>query len=105
MHEHTIVSVLIFVTRLTTIKSKFAFSNKYYKELLSLISDVLPNNHKMLKDMYQSLKYGKSRFVEVVNEDGEKVTTKVTHKQLRCMPLMSRMKQLFLSKKTARHMR
>jgi hypothetical protein len=56
LHEHTIVSVLAFVTRLTTIKSKFTFSNKYYNELLSLISDVLPNNHKMLKDMsYTSL--------------------------------------------------
>jgi hypothetical protein len=52
-HEHKTVSVLSFVTRLMTIKSKFAFSNKCYKELLSLISDALPNNHKMLKDMYQ----------------------------------------------------
>jgi hypothetical protein len=54
LHEHTIVTVLAFVTHLTVIKSKFAFSNKYYKELLSLTNDVLPNNHKMPKDMYQS---------------------------------------------------
>jgi hypothetical protein len=109
------------VAHLTTIKSKFAFSNKCYKELLSLISDVLPNNHKMPKDIYQSkkllsalgieyekidackdncilfykehkgeikcLKCGKLRFVEVVNEDdGEKVTMNVAHKQLRYMP-------------------
>jgi hypothetical protein len=52
LHEHTTVSILPFVTHLTTIKSKFAFSNKCYKELLSLISVVLPSNHKMLKDMY-----------------------------------------------------
>jgi hypothetical protein len=45
LHEHTIVSVLTFITHLTAIKSKFAFSNKYYKELLSLISDILPSNH------------------------------------------------------------
>jgi hypothetical protein len=56
LHEHTTVSVLTFVTHLTTIKSKFAFSNKYYKVLLSLISNVLPNNHKMPRDMYQSKK-------------------------------------------------
>jgi hypothetical protein len=139
LHEHTTVSVLAFMTHLTSIKSKFAFSDKCYKELLSLFSDVLPSNHKMLKDMYQSkkllsalgmeyekidacedncmlfykehkgetkcLKCGKSRFVEVVNEDGEKVTTKVAHKQLRYMPLMPQMKQLLISKKTARHMR
>jgi hypothetical protein len=126
LHEHTIVSILAFVTRITSIKSKFTFSNKCYKELLSLFSDVLPSNHKMLKDMYQSkkllsalgmeyekidvckdnymifykehknetkcLKCGKSRFVEVVNEDGEKVTTKTAHKQLCYMPLMPRMK-------------
>jgi hypothetical protein len=51
------------------------------------------------------LKCGKSMFVEVVNEDGEKVTMKVAHKQLRYMPLTPRMKRLFLSNKTARHMR
>jgi hypothetical protein len=53
LHEHTIVSILAFVTRITSIKSKFAFSNKCYKELLRLFSKVLPSNHKMLKDMYQ----------------------------------------------------
>jgi hypothetical protein len=126
LHEHTIVSILAFVTRITSIKSKFTFSNKCYTELLSLFSDVLPSNHKMLKDMFQSkkllsalgmeyekidvckdnymifykehknetkcLKCGKSRFVEVVNEDGEKVTTKTAHMQLCYMPLMPRMK-------------
>jgi hypothetical protein len=139
LHEHMIVSVLTFVTCITSIKSKFAFSNKCYKELLSLISDVLSSNHKMPKDMYESkkllsafgmeyekidvckhncmifykehkdeikcLKYGKSRFVEVINEDGEKVMMKITHKQLCYMPLMPQMKWLFISKKTARHLR
>jgi hypothetical protein len=51
LHEYTIVSILIFVTCVISIKSKFAFSNNYYKELLSLISDALPSNHKMPKDM------------------------------------------------------
>jgi hypothetical protein len=50
------VSILAFMTRLTTIKSKFAFSNKCYKKLLSLFSDVLPSNHKMSKDIYRSKK-------------------------------------------------
>jgi hypothetical protein len=57
------------------------------------------------KDETKCLKCVKSRFIEVVNEDGEKVTTKVAHKQLRYMPLMPQMKCLFISKKTARHMR
>jgi hypothetical protein len=139
LHEHTTVSVLAFVTRITSIKSKFAFSNKCYKRLLRLFSNVLPSNHKMPKDMYQSkkiisvlgmeyekidvckdncmifykehknekkcLKCGKRRLVEVVNEDGETVTTKTAHKQLCYMPLMPRMKWLFISKKIARHMR
>jgi hypothetical protein len=56
LHEHTKVTVLVFVTRLMGIKSKFAFSKNCYKELLNLISDVLPENHKMPKDMYQSKK-------------------------------------------------
>jgi hypothetical protein len=33
-HEHMTVSVLAFVTRIMSIKSEFAFSNKCYKELL-----------------------------------------------------------------------
>jgi hypothetical protein len=53
LHEHMTVSILAFVTHLMVIKSNFTFSNKCYKKLLSLISDVLPNNHKMLKDMFQ----------------------------------------------------
>jgi hypothetical protein len=61
--------------------------------------------YKEHKDETKCLKCGKSRFVEVVNKDDEKVTTKVAHKQLHYMPLMPRMKWLFLSKKIARHMR
>jgi hypothetical protein len=61
--------------------------------------------YKEHKDKMKCLKCGKSRFIEVVNEDGEKVTMKVAHKQLLYMTLMHRMKWLFLSKKTARHMR
>jgi hypothetical protein len=53
LYEHTTVSVFAFVTHLMAIMSKFAFSNNCYKKLLNLTSDVLPNNHKMLKDMYQ----------------------------------------------------
>jgi hypothetical protein len=139
LHGHKTVSIHAFKTCLTTIRSKFAFSNKCYNELLSLISDVLPNNHKMSKEMYLSkkllstlgmeyekidvckdnymlfykerkdetkcLKCGKSRFVEVINEDGEKVTMKVAHKQLRYMPLTPWIKRLFLLKKISRHMR
>jgi hypothetical protein len=52
LHEHTKVTILVFVTQLMAIKSKFAFSNNYYKELMNLISDVLPENHKIPKDMY-----------------------------------------------------
>ena len=40
---------------------------------------------------------GKPRFVEVLNEDGDKVTTGVAHKQLRYMPLIPHIKWLFLS--------
>jgi hypothetical protein len=55
-HEHTTVSILAFITRITSNKSKFAFSNKCYRELLSMFSDVHHSNHNMPKDMYQSKK-------------------------------------------------
>jgi hypothetical protein len=126
LHEHIKVTVLAFMTRLMAIKSKFTLSHNCYNMILSLIGDILPANHKMPKDVYQSRKllsglgmdYKKidvcpnncmlfwkndidlkkcrkcqeSRFVEVVNEDGEKVTTEIAQKQLRYMPLMPRLK-------------
>jgi hypothetical protein len=45
------------------------------------------------------LKCGQSRFVEVINDEGDKVMTDVAHKQLRYLPLTARVKWLFLSKK------
>jgi hypothetical protein len=53
LHEHMIMFVLSFVTQLMAIKSKFVFSNNCYKELLKLISDALPANHKLPRDMHQ----------------------------------------------------
>jgi hypothetical protein len=44
------------------------------------------------------LKCGQSRFVEVVNDEGDKVMTDVAHKQLGYLPLTPRLKRLFLSK-------
>jgi superfamily I DNA/RNA helicase len=53
------------------------------------------------KNEMKCLKYSKSS----LNEDSEKVTTKVAQRQLCYMPLTHRMKRLFLSKKIVRHMR
>jgi hypothetical protein len=44
------------------------------------------------KDEKQCLKCGKPRYVEVVNVDGETVTTEVAHKQVRYMPITPRLK-------------
>jgi hypothetical protein len=48
---------------------------------------------------------GERRFVEVEHDDGLTVTTRIAHKQLCYMPLIPRLKCLFISKNTARHMR
>jgi hypothetical protein len=61
--------------------------------------------YKEYKNEMKCLKCGKSRFVDVINKDGEKVMTSVAHKQLCYMPLTPQMKWLFVSKKTTRHMR
>jgi hypothetical protein len=54
LHEHTDMSILAFVTRLMTIKSKYFFSNNCYNEILKLLGDVLPKPNKLSKDMYHS---------------------------------------------------
>jgi hypothetical protein len=43
--------------------------------------------YKEQKNETKCLKCGKSRFVEIINEDSEKGTMKVPHKQLHYMPL------------------
>jgi hypothetical protein len=49
--------------------------------------------------------YGRSRYVKVINEDGSSVTTKVVVKQLRHIPIMPRLKQLFVCEEMAQQMR
>jgi hypothetical protein len=51
------------------------------------------------------LECGQSRFIEIVTQDDEKVMIEVTHKQLRYFPITPRLKRLFISKRTMRHMR
>jgi hypothetical protein len=51
------------------------------------------------------LKCGKSWFGEVINADGEDVMMEIVYKQLHYMPLIPRLKQLFILKKAAMHMR
>jgi hypothetical protein len=58
--------------------------------------DVCPDNCMLFwkehKKENKCLKCGKMRYVEVVNDDGEMVTTEVAHKQLRYMPITPRLK-------------
>jgi hypothetical protein len=68
LHGHTDVTVLEVMTRLMSIKSKFAFSINCYKELMDLISEVLLMGHKMPKDMYQSKK-----LIECLDMEYEKI--------------------------------
>jgi hypothetical protein len=48
------------------------------------------------KEENKCLKCGKLRYVEVVNDDGEMVTTEVAHKQIHYMPIAPQLKQMFL---------
>lgn len=71
--------------------------------------DICPDNCMLFwkehKREQKCLKCGKARYIEVVNDDGETVTTEVAHKQLRYMPITPRLKRLFLSRRMAMHMR
>jgi hypothetical protein len=46
----------------------------------------------------------KLRYVEDVNDAGEKVTIEVAHKQVHYMPITPRLKRMFLSERTTIHM-
>jgi hypothetical protein len=49
--------------------------------------------------------YGRFRYVKVVNKDGSSVTTKVVAKYFRYMSITPRLKRLYLSEETTKHMR
>jgi hypothetical protein len=57
------------------------------------------------KDDTECMHCGRFRYVKVVNEDGAYVTTKVVVKQLCYIPIMPRMKRLFLCEETMQQMR
>jgi hypothetical protein len=57
------------------------------------------------KDDIECMHYGRSRYVNVVNENGASSTTKVMVKQLHYMPITPTVKRLYLSEETAKHMR
>jgi hypothetical protein len=48
---------------------------------------------------------GRSRYVKVINEDGASITTKVTVKLLRYIPITPRLKWLFLCEEMTQQMR
>jgi hypothetical protein len=49
LHEHTKVTLLIFITRLVTIKSKYFFSTNYYNDLLNRSKISFPSLTKCLR--------------------------------------------------------
>jgi hypothetical protein len=71
--------------------------------------DVYRNSYMLFwkehKEENKCLECGKPRFIKVVNDDGEMVTTEVAHKQLHYMPIAPRLKWMFHSKTTVIHMR
>jgi hypothetical protein len=56
------------------------------------------------KEEKKCLKCGKPRYDEIINDDGETVTTEIAHQQLCYMPITPRLKQMFLSERIVIHM-
>jgi hypothetical protein len=52
VHDDTIVTVLQVVTCLMAMKAKYNLSNNCYNDIINLIIDLIPSNHKMSKDLY-----------------------------------------------------
>ncbi|WVZ90125.1 LOW QUALITY PROTEIN: hypothetical protein U9M48_036455 [Paspalum notatum var. saurae] len=130
LHNYTQSTLLQTLTRLMSIKSKHNISNIAYNDTVKLIDDILPENHKLPKNLYFAkkilaslgMKYekidvcpnncimfweedGTDKYVQVTNDEGGSVTTKVAAKQLRYMQPDSRFLWMYLCKETAMHMR
>jgi hypothetical protein len=57
------------------------------------------------KDNTECMHCGRPRYMKVINEDGASVTIKVAVKQLLYIPMMPRLKRLFLCEQTTQQMR
>jgi hypothetical protein len=106
-HEGINMTILLVVTWLMVMKLKYNFSNNCYNDIVKLIIDLIPANHKIPENLYQYKKIvlgldmnyacenncmlfwrdhendthcmycNKSRYEVVVDEEGIEVTTKV----------------------------
>jgi hypothetical protein len=56
LHEHTQISQLDAVTRLVAIKSHFSLSISCYDALISVLCTLLPDGHKLPKNLYEAKK-------------------------------------------------
>ena len=56
LHDHTDMTLLETVSELMALKSKHNVSNNYYNDLVKLMDKVLPNNHKLSKNLYRTKK-------------------------------------------------
>jgi hypothetical protein len=56
VHDGTDVTVLQAVICLMAMKSTYNFTNQCYNDIIKLIIDLIPMNHNMPKDLYQSKK-------------------------------------------------
>jgi hypothetical protein len=56
------------------------------------------------KEENKCLKYGKPRYVEIINDNGETVTTEIARKQVRYMSIAPRLKRMFLLERIMIHM-
>ncbi|WVZ81112.1 hypothetical protein U9M48_028528 [Paspalum notatum var. saurae] len=110
LHDYTQSTLLQTLTRLMSIKPKHNISNTAYNDFVKLIDDILLENHKLPKNLYFAkkilaglgMKYEK---IDVTNDEGESVTTKVAAKQLRYMQPDSRFLRLYLCKETTMQIR
>jgi hypothetical protein len=82
--------------------------NLIIRNLPLFLSDVCPNSCMLFFEEDDKLDRCKhceaSRYVEVTNDEGELVVTKVAAKQLRRLPIIPRLSRLFLNKEIALHM-
>jgi hypothetical protein len=116
LHSGTDLMILLAVTRLMGMKSKYNFLNQCYNDIVKLIIDLNPTKidvcekNNMLfwkehKDDIECMHCGRSRYLKVLNKDGASVTMKVPVKQLGDMPITLILKWLYLSKETVKQMR
>ncbi|XP_073351930.1 uncharacterized protein [Aegilops tauschii subsp. strangulata] len=111
LYEGAKLSVLDAILQLMAVKAGYGCSRGCSEAFLGVWANSLPKGHELQKTMHEYAndnycrKCGSSRYIEVVDEQGQKQQLKIPMKVLRYLDFIKRLQRLFITEESAKMMK